>query len=100
MSDETPVAQIHQIGKQMIHLVRERLDETEEYLGLIEGGGICLANSFKTPGEADRWLESMFSKLYSSHRCSLGCMRMPGSEFLCDDVELERLMDVEDTRSA
>lgn len=99
MSDETPVAEIHQVGKQMIHLVRERLEETNEYLGLIEGGGICLANSFPTPGEADRWLKNMFSKLYSSHHCALGCIRMPGSEFLADETELERLVGM-DARSA
>ena len=95
MSEATPVAEIHQVGKQMIHLVREPLEETEEYLALIEGGGICLANSFKTPGEADRWLKSMFSKLYSSHKCHLGCMRMPGSEFIADEAELERLIDID-----
>lgn len=95
MSNDVPVAEIHQVGKQMIHLVREPLEETEEYLALIEGGGICLANSFATPGEADRWLKSMFKKLYSSHACDLGCIRMPGSVFLADDAQLERLVDID-----
>lgn len=95
MSNDAAVAQIHQVGKQMIHLVREPLEETDEYLALIEGGGICLANSFQTPGEADRWLKSMFEKLYSSHRCDLGCISMPGSEFLADPAELERLVDID-----
>ena len=83
----------------MIHLVREPLEETDEYLGLIEGGGICLANSFKTPGEADQWLESMFQRLYSNHQCDLGCMSMPGSVFLAAEDDLERLISLEE-RSA
>ena len=38
---DEPKAEIHQVGGQMIHLVREKIDSSDEYLGLIEGGGIC-----------------------------------------------------------
>ncbi len=96
--DDRPVAEIHQVGSQMIHLVRERIDNSEEFLGLIEGGGVCLANSFPTAEEADGWLQRMFARLYTQHHCSLGCIKMPGSEFLCTDAELERLAELEDSR--
>lgn len=95
---DRPAAEIHQVGSQMIHLVRERIENSEEYLGLIEGGGICLANSFPTPDEADEWLRRMFARLYTQHRCALGCIKMPGSEFLCNDFELERMAEIEDPR--
>jgi hypothetical protein len=95
---DRPAAEIHQVGNQMIHLVRERIDNSEEYLGLIEGGGICLANSFPTATEADEWLQRMFARLYTQHCCGLGCIKMPGSEFLCTDVELERMVELEDPR--
>lgn len=96
--NDRPAAEIHQIGSQMIHLVRERIENTQEYLGLIEGGGICLANSFPTSTEADAWLQRMFARLYTQHRCALGCIKMPGSEFLCSDAELERMAELEDPR--
>jgi hypothetical protein len=90
-----PEARIHQVGNQMIHLVREKLDDSEEYLGLIEGGGICLANSFSTAEEADSWLCSMFTRLYTGHRCGFGCISLPGSKFLAAESELTRLMRLE-----
>lgn len=96
--DDRPAAEIHQVGSQMIHLVRERIENSEEFLGLIEGGGICLANSFATAEESDAWLQRMFARLYTQHRCGLGCIKMPGSEFLCTQVELERMAVVEDPR--
>jgi hypothetical protein len=96
--DECPAAEIHQVGNQMIHLARERIENSEEYLGLIEGGGICLANSFPTAEEADGWLQRMFARLYTKHTCALGCMKMPGSQFLCNDFELERMLKIEDPR--
>jgi hypothetical protein len=96
--NDRPAAEIHQVGSQMIHLVRERIENSNEYLGLIEGGGICLANSFPTPTEADEWLRRMFTRLYTQHRCALGCIKMPGSEFLCSDFELERMAELEDPR--
>lgn len=97
MNDRT-AAEIHQVGNQMVHLVREPIENSEEFLGLIEGGGICLANSFATPEEADGWLRRMFGRLYAHHRCGLGCIKMPGSEFLCTRVELERMAELEDPR--
>jgi len=88
---ETPTAEIHQVGKQMIHLGCEQIDGSEEYLALIEGGGICLANSLSTPEKARCWARRMFDRLYPLHRCGLGCIRMPGAEFLADAETLERL---------
>jgi hypothetical protein len=96
--EDRRAAEIHQVGSQMIHLVREPIENSDEYLGLIEGGGICLANSFPTAEESDAWLQRMFARLYTQHRCGLGCLKMPGSEFLCSDVELERMAELEDPR--
>ena len=43
-------------------------------------------------------LGGLFARLYTQHRCGLGCIKMPGSEFLCNDFELERLAELEDPR--
>ena len=48
---DAPQAEIHQVGRQMIHLVVEKIEGSNEFLGLMEGGGICLANSFRTEPE-------------------------------------------------
>lgn len=91
-------AEIHQIGRQMVHLVRERIEESDEYLALIEGAGVCLANSLPSAVEADVWLRNMFARLHPAHSCGLGCIGLPGSEFLAPHDELERLLRVEDVR--
>ena len=90
------MAEIHQVGSQMIHLVCEPIENSNEFLGLIEGGGICLANSFPNPEDAEAWMHRMFNRLYATHICGLGCIRVPGSEFLADDCDLERLAKLED----
>ncbi len=95
---EAPRAEIHQVGTQMINLVCEKVEGSEEYLGLIEGGGICLANSFPTTEQVDQWLQSMFRRLYAGHRCGLGCVSLPGSKFFANEEELERLIALEDAR--
>ena len=94
---ETPSAEIHQVGKQMIHLGCELIEGSDEYLALIEGGGICLANSLSTAEKAQQWARRMFDRLYPLHRCGLGCIRMPGAEFLADAEALERLVGEEET---
>lgn len=83
--------EIHQVGDQMVHLVCRQITDDEEYLGLIEGGGVCLANSFSSMDEANAWANSMFAKVFDSHRCDLGCIRYPGAEFLASDETLEKL---------
>ncbi len=95
---DAPQAEIHQVGRQMIHLVVEKIEGSDEYLGLMEGGGICLANSFPNRVEAEAWLQSMFSRLHPAHQCSFGCIRLPESEFLAPLEELERMVDAEDPR--
>ena len=95
---DTSVTEIHQVGADMVHLVRERSDSSDGYLALVEGGGICLANYCPTPDEADAWLQTIFSRLYSGHRCGLGCLKMPGSEFIATPAELDRLLRLEDPR--
>ena len=95
---DEPQAEIHQVGGQMIHLVREKIKSSNEFLGLIEGGGICLANSLPTAPEADQWLQNMFARLYPGHDCGLGCISLPGSNFLADPDALERLASLEDAR--
>jgi len=94
---ELPITELHQVGTQIVHLVIDRIDSSEEYLALIEGGGVCLANTFKTQLEADVWLHSMFGKLFRSHCCDLGCIRLPGWEFLADDEVLQQLSDLADS---
>lgn len=95
---DAPQAEIHQVGRQMIHLVVEKIDGSAEYLGLMEGGGICLANSFPTKPEAESWLQSMFGRLHPAHQCSFGCIRLPDSEFLAPLEELERMVEAQDPR--
>ena len=95
---EAPRAEIHQVGTQMINRVCEKIDGSEEYLGPIEGGGICLANSFPTPEQVDQWLQSMLRRIYAGHHCGLGCISLPGSKFLADADELERLAALEHAR--
>lgn len=89
---EAPKAHIHQVGPQMVHLVREPMMDSSEHLALIEGGGVCLANSFIDPSDADYWLESMFRKLHKDHVCGLGCISLPGSKFLADPGRLDELV--------
>lgn len=95
---EAPKAEIHQVGRQMIHLVVEKIESSPDYLGLMEGGGICLANSFSSEAEADVWLHNMFARLHPTHCCGFGCIRLPESEFLAPLEDLERLVGVEDRR--
>jgi hypothetical protein len=95
---DAPQAEIHQVGRQMIHLVVERIDGSAEYLGLMEGGGICLANSFPDEQQAEAWLQNMFSRLHPTHRCGFGCIRLPDSKFLAPMEELERMVEARDPR--
>lgn len=83
----------------MIHLVREKMDGSDEYLGLIEGGGVCLADSFDNAKDADAWLRSMFARLYPAHVCDLGCISLPHSEFLADVGRLDELACLGDPRT-
>lgn len=94
---EMPVTELHQVGKHMVHLVRDKIEASNEYLALMEGGGVCLANSFPTYEEADGWLHSMFARLFGDHTCDLGCVRLPGWEFLADPEVLEQLVSGADT---
>jgi hypothetical protein len=94
-----PITEIHQVGADMVHLVRDKIESSEEYLGLIEGGGVCLAQSFASSSEAETWLRNMFGRLFRSHRCDLGCIRLPGSEFLAEAETLQRLSRFTDTHS-
>jgi hypothetical protein len=84
-------SEIHQVGKDIIHLVTEEVDGSDGFLALIEGGGICLANSFPTRQESRDWNRRIFSKLFEKHRCGLGCMSMPGAEFLASAEDIEQL---------
>lgn len=84
-------AEVHQVRDSFVHLVSQESEVSGEVLGLIEGGGICLANSFSTVDEVDRWLHHIFHQLFPGHRCDLGCIRMPNAEFVADHDVLERL---------
>ena len=84
-------AEVHQVGDRFVHLLNEGAPNKKECYGLIEGGGICLANSFQLSTQVDRWLDTIFHELYPAHRCDLGCIRLPEAEFLADKAVLERL---------
>jgi len=88
---EPDVAEIHQVGSEMIHLTRESIADSGEVLALLDGGEICLADAFVSTSEAAAWLREMFNRLYPAHQCGFGCIRMPGSEFIAPLEELERL---------
>ena len=88
---ETPITELHQVGQYMVHLVRDKIESSNEYLALLEGGGVCLANSFETPEQAEAWLHSMFARLFGDHVCDLGCVRLPGWEFLADPEVLDQM---------
>ena len=84
-------AEVHQVDGKFIHLLNEEVSPGDESYGLIEGGGICLANSFRLSTQVDRWLDTIFDQLYPKHRCDLGCIRLPEAEFLADTDVLARL---------
>ena len=85
------LSEIHQVGREMVHLAIQRVEDSPEWVCLIEGGGVCIGNSFQDRGAAERWLRSMFQRLFPEHRCDLGCIRMPNAEFCADDDVLTRL---------
>ena len=83
--------EIHQVAKEMVHLVVQRVEDSGEWVCLIEGGGVCLGNSFQDRSAAEKWLRSMFRRLFPAHHCDLGCIRLPHAEFCADSEVLERL---------
>ncbi len=91
-------AEVHQVDGKFVHLVSETIDGSDSCLGMIEGAGICLANSLPTMPEVDRWLRGIFGELFPSHRCGLGCIRLPSAEFIADAEVLERLAGLSDVR--
>ncbi len=83
--------EIHQVGREMVHLAIQPVEESGEWLCLIEGGGVCLGNSFLEWRTAETWMRNMFGRIFTGHRCDLGCIRLPHSEFLAGEGVLERL---------
>jgi hypothetical protein len=82
----------------MVHLVCDRMDESDEFRAMIEGGGVCIAKVFASAFHAECWLHELFRRMFRNHRCDLGCMRMPGHEFLANAEQLERLAGLPDLR--
>jgi len=89
---EGPVTEIHQVGSTIIHLTWERIESSQDFLGLFEGGGVYLANTFPSRSAAELWLKRLLKEMHPHHRCGLGCMRFPGAEFLAELDVLERLV--------
>ncbi len=87
--------EIHQIAKDMIHLAVQPVEDSGEWVCLIEGAGVCLGNSFWDWRAAEKWTRSMFHRLFPEHRCDLGCIRMPHAEFLAAEEVLTRLAALE-----
>lgn len=85
------LSEIHQVSKDMVHLAVQQVEDSSEFVCLIEGGGVCLGNTFPEWPDAERWTRSMFRRLFPEHRCDLGCIRMPHAEFCADEEVLERL---------
>jgi hypothetical protein len=83
--------EIHQVARDMVHLAVQRVEDSSEWVCLIEGGGVCLGNSFLEWADAESWIRSMFRRIFPDHRCDLGCIRLPGAEFCADAEVLERL---------
>ena len=83
--------EIHQIGRDMVHLAVQRSEDSAEWVCLIEGGGVCLGNTFPEYGSAETWMRNMFRRIFTTHRCDLGCIRLPHAEFLAEEEVLERL---------
>jgi hypothetical protein len=48
--------EIHQVGRDMVHLAVQQVEDSSEWVCLIEGGGVCLGNSFVDWAGADTWL--------------------------------------------
>ena len=83
--------EIHQVGKEMVHLAVQSVQDSEEWVCLIEGGGVCLGNSLSNWEPAEKWTRNMFRRLFPDHRCGLGCIRMPHAEFCADEEVLAEL---------
>ena len=83
--------EIHQVGKEMVHLAVQSVQDSTEWVCLIEGGGVCLGNSLSTWEPAEKWTRNMFHRLFPDHRCGLGCIRMPYAEFCADEEVLAEL---------
>ena len=83
--------EIHQVCRDMVHLAVQPVQESGEWVCLIEGGGVCLGNSFPEWMTAEKWMRSMFRRLFPEHRCDLGCIRMPHAEFCAGEEVLARL---------
>jgi hypothetical protein len=88
---DTSLNEIHQVNRAMVHLAVQPVEDSGEWLCLIEGGGVCLGNSFQHRETAETWMRNMFRRIFPDHRCDLGCIRMPGSEFCAAEDVLERL---------
>ena len=83
--------EIHQVGGQMVHLLIRRVARSTDYLAMVEGAGVCLGNAFADWDEADQWLAETFARLFRGHQCGLGCIRIPGAEFLAEEEILREL---------
>ena len=83
--------EIHQVVREMVHLAVQPSQDSGEWVCLIEGGGVCLGNSFREFAAGEKWMRSMFRRLFPDHRCDLGCIRLPDAEFCADSAVLERL---------
>ena len=88
--------EVHGVGSDMVHLVCDRVDDTDEFRAMIEGGGICIAKVFTSAYRAEHWLHDLFHRMFRNHQCDLGCMRLPEAEFLADEEALERLAGLRD----
>ena len=88
--------EIHAVGSQMVHLICDRVHDSQEFRALIEGGGMFFAKAFPTAFEADVWLHELFHRMFRGHRCDLGCIRLPDTEFLADETRLEYLAGMPD----
>lgn len=86
------LSEIHQVSKDMVHLAVQQVEDSSEFVCLIEGGGVCLGNTFVEWGQAEKWTRSMFRRLFPEHHCDLGCIRMPHAEFCADEDVLARLV--------
>ena len=85
------LSEIHSVGREMVHLAVQCSEDSGEWVCLIEGGGVCLGNALTEFSAGERWIRSMFRRLFPEHRCDLGCIRLPEAEFLANEEVLVRL---------
>ena len=90
--------EVHQVGSDRVRLFVEKTDSSNEFLALIEGGGMCLAHSLTSPSKADDWLHRVFKELFPDHHCGPACRRASGLHSLAEEGLVNLLASVQEAQ--